>query len=447
MSRSLASLLLVVACGVSGLTAAAQPRPQDFAYGIPIQTPIAATAYRFTVPVEVFNQAAHGDLRDVRIFNASGDVVPYELRPVSPSQIMPAQGPALPLYPLHGDAHATLNGVRITIHSQGTAVHLQTAKVSPDPHVITRYVLDARQITQPLSGLNLHWPDGAAEFSGSVRIESSDDLGDWTVVKSEAPVINLAASGSQLIQSRLEFQSTRANFWRLTWVGKTPPFELDAVMAAIAVDRPATPQSALVLGGSRATNKEGELTFDLGASLPVTQINLLLPDSNSVHKVALLSRAHATDPWREVIQGEFYRVGTGSSEHANEPMRIPTDTDRFWLARENQSAAPTDNLQLQVAWNAIELVFLAKGSGPYLLAYGNTSAPASSVALDPLIKGVTVAAARTGRSYNLGGIDRLRPAPKTLPWRMALLWAALALAVGILAWMAYRLSSELTPRE
>ena len=54
-----------------------------------------------------------------------------------------------------------------------------------------------------------------------------------------------------------------------------------------------------------------------------------------------------------------------------------------------------------------------------------------------------VVQAQTGRSYVLGGADRLRPPPRTVPWRMTILWSALGLGVVLLAWMAYRLSREL----
>lgn len=447
MSRSLRSALVVVlACGASGTAFAAELHPEDFAYGMPIETEGAGTAYRVTVPVEVFTKVTHEDLRDLRVFNAHGEVVPYQLRQTPPKATTRPPGPSLPLFPLHGDARASLNGVRVTIHSEGTAVDLQTAGAAANPRVITSYVIDAREMTQPLSGLQLQWADGAPEFSGSVRIESSDDLGSWRVIKSDAPVIHLFTGGSELIQSLLEFPSTRSRFWRLTWVGKTAPFELTSVTAQVALDQPIAPQSSVTASGSRVTNRENELTFDLDAKLPVTQLNLVLPESNSVLKIELLSRARTTDPWRSITQGEFYRVSTGSSDHGNEPIRIPTDSDRFWLARQMQPAGRIGDVKLQATWDAMDLVFLAQGSGPFVLAYGNASAPSSGVALDPLIKGVTVVAARTGPSYVLGGADRLRPPPATVPWRMAALWSALGLGVLVLAWMAYRLSKELGAR-
>lgn len=441
--RTLPVLAVILGCGAGRLALSAELHPEDFAYGMPIETGGAGTAYHFIVPVDVFVKVAHEDLRDIRVFNARGEVVPYELRAAAPKAATRPQGPSLPMFPLHGDARASLEGVRVTIHSQGTAVDLRSAGPTADPHAITSYIIDARQVAQPLSGLQLHWADDAAEFSGSVRIESSDDLGSWDVARNNVPVIHLLTGSSELIQSLLEFPPTRARFWRLTWVGKNAPFTLSSVTAEVALAQPIAPQSTVTVNGNRLIDKENEISFDLGTRLPVTQMNLLLPESNSVLEVELLSRARTSDPWRSVSQGRFYRVNTGSSERNNQPIRMPPDSDRFWLMRQTQPAGPIGDVKLQAMWDARDLVFLAQGSAPFLLAYGSASAGPSSVVLESLTDGVTVVAAETGRPYVLGGAERLRSGPRTVPWRMAALWTALGVGVLLLAWMAYRLSREL----
>lgn len=441
--RTLPVLAVILGCSAGSLAVATELHPEDFAYGMPIESGTAGTAYHFTIPAEVFMKVAHEDLRDIRVFNARGEVVPYELREAAPGAATRPQGPSLPMFPLHGDARASLDGVRLTIRSQGTAVDLRSAGPAPDPHVITSYIIDARQVAQPLSGLQLHWADNAPEFSGSVRIESSDDLGSWDVARNSVPVIHLLTGSSELIQNLLEFPPTRAKFWRLTWVGKNAPLTLTSVTAEVALAQPIARQSIVTVNGSRLIDNKNEISFDLGAKLPVTQINLLLPESNSVLEVELLSRARTTDAWRLVSQGRFYRVNTGSSERKNQPIAIPAGSDRFWLIRQTQPAGPIGDVKLQAMWNARDLVFLARGTGPFLLAYGSASAGPSSVALESLTDGVTVASAETGRPYVLGGAERLRSRPGTVPWRMAALWTALGLGVLLLAWMAYRLSREL----
>jgi len=443
MNQSLPTLVIALTCSISGLALASEGHPQEFAYGMPITTPVAGTAYRLRLPVDVFMKVANEDLRDIRVFNSGGAVVPYELRPTTPQPTNRMPGQSLPLYPLHADARVALNGLRVTIHSAGAAVDLQAAGSPPDPRVITSYVIDAREITDPLSGLQIHWADGAPEFSGSVRIESSDDLGSWRLVKSGAPVIHLLTNGSELNQSQLEFPPASARFWRLAWVGKTAPFELTSVTAEVALEQPAAPQSFVSVSGAHIAHNASELGFDLGGKLPVTRVNLVLPESNSVLRMEVLSRALPTEAWHPVTQGEFYRVSNGTSDHKNEPILIPTDFDRYWLIRQTQPAGPIGDVKLQASWDAMDVVFLAQGAGPYLLAFGDAAAGPSNVALAPLIKGVTVLPADTGPTYMLGGTQRLRPPPKTVAWRMAVLWATLGLGALLLAWMVYRLSREL----
>ncbi|HXY76984.1 MAG TPA: DUF3999 domain-containing protein [Steroidobacteraceae bacterium] len=421
--------------------------PQEFAYGMPITTPAPAAAYRVALPIEVYREAVYEDLRDVRIFNSRGEVVPYELQQVPPDAATASEGPSLPLFPLRGDSRATLDGIHVTIQSQGTAVNVQAGAPQAQPPVITSYVLDARDVTPPLRALQLHWQDDAPEFSGKLRIESSDDLGSWQTLRAEAPVINLRNAGARLVKNRLELPATKAKFWRLSWVGRTAPFEFVAVTADTTPARQQVEHVSLLISGAPVNEKHLEYSFDLGARPPVTQVNIELPESNSVAKIELLSRKEATKPWRPIAHGEFYRVRSADSERRNEPITIPTNSDRYWLARlEQPSSTSGDQIpKLEASWNAEDIVFLARGNGPYLLAYGSGAAIADNAQLAPLLSGVIVLRAEPGAPQTLGGPGRLRP-PGALPWKNALLWAALGAGVLLLAWMAYQLSRQLGTR-
>jgi len=441
------SLIILLLGTAAAWSDVADVRPHDFAYGMPIKVTAEGAAYRLTVPIEVYKGVAHDDLSDLRIFNARGDVVPYEIKSAANSAPTRSPGVLLPLFPLRADARASLNGVRITVQSAGAAVDLRTSPgAASPPTVITSYVLDARASDQPLSAFLLHWPAGAAEFSGAVRVESSDDLRVWRVARDDIPVLNLHTGGAELVQSRVDFPSTEAKFWRLSWLGAPAPFELLSVTGEPTPQPLSSRQSSVTVSGSAVAKKDNELAFDLGARLPVTQVNLLLPDANSVLKIELLSRSSATDPWHTVSREEFYRVNTSSSEHSNEPISIPKNLDRFWLVRQVQPAGPIGPLRLEAMWDAKDVLFLARGAGPFLLAYGNGSASAASVSLDSLLKEITVMPALTGSSFALGGADRLRLPPRTVPWKLAVLWTALGMGVLLLAWMAYRLSHDLGSR-
>jgi len=339
-----------------------------------------------------------------------------------------------------------LDGLQISVQSLGTAVNVQTDQRSTEPPAITSYVVDARSLTLPLSALQLKWPDAAPDFSGSLRVESSDDLALWRLIKSESPVVNLRAEGAQLVQNRVEFPSTKAKFWRLAWVGKAAPFELRSVTAATAVGPPQAERVSLTVAATSRDDKRREFSFDLGTRLPVMQINIELPEPNSVTKLQVLSRAQSSDSWRELTEADFFRVQSGASERRNDPITIATDFDRYWLARVTSPEGGVHDVapKLQVAWNAQDLVFLARGNGPFVLAYGSSSALAASSELGPLLKDVTVQQAELGTPRSAGGPGRLQAAPRVVPWKMVILWSTLGLGILLLGWMAYRLSREVS---
>jgi Protein of unknown function (DUF3999) len=445
MTRSWQSVSLGIFAAAPLLAAAAELSLQDFAYEMPITTTGSSSAYRISIPLDVYRNVAHEDLRDIRVFNGRAEVVPYELETSEPKPVTRSQGPSLPLFPLRADARVALDGLRISVQSQGAAVNVQTDERSTEPRAIASYVIDARDISLPLSALQLHWPDNASDFSGSLRVESSDDLSFWRLARSDAPVLSLHGSGAQLVQSRVEFPTAKAKFWRLTWIGKSAPFELSSVSADTAVGPPRTERMRLTVGATSGDDKHREFSFDLGTRLPVNQVNVELPEPNSVAKLQLLSRAHSSDAWRPIAEAEFFRVQRGTSERRNEPINIATNSDRYWLARVTPPGAAISGAapKFQAAWDAQDLVFLARGNGPFLLAYGDGSAEAAGSALGPLLTGLTVQQAELGARRLAGGRARLQPA-RVVPWKMVILWSTLGLGVVLLAWMAYRLSREVS---
>jgi hypothetical protein len=233
MMRILLSLLLILA-GTGASALSAELSPQEFAYGIPIVTSNDAAAYRFAIPPDVYQKAVRPGLGDLQVFNGRGEPVPYALeQPVAPLSARPPGRP-LPLVPLRDESPAALNAMRVTTASQVSAMSLQTRSSDSDA---TSYVLDGQGLDAPISAIQVHWPEGAADYAGKIRVEAGDTLGLWHTVVGAAPIANLHLNVAQLIEDRVEFPSCRAKFWRLSWGGKPPPFELVSATAEAAADR------------------------------------------------------------------------------------------------------------------------------------------------------------------------------------------------------------------
>jgi len=434
----------LLAAAVSGSALAADLKPTDFAYGLLVETAGEDAGYRVPLPVAVYQTAVRADLGDLRVFNSQGEVVPYALeRPDAGTSLR--QAVPLPLFHLKDTSAAALDAVRITVESGKSAVNVQTpgsASVAA-----ASYLLDARALNTPVAALILQWPDDAADFAGRMQVEVGDTLGQWRRIASAAPVANLHARGEHLVERRLEIRPTQAKFWRLSWVGAEAPFGLTGVLAEPARETLEAARANVMVAGTAVSGQAREFEFDLGASPPIDRVNLELPELNTTVAVDLLSRADPKAPWRPVVHAGLYRLKSAGTELRNGPIHIAPDTDRYWLARIDARGGSIGNgvPRLSAGWVAQNAVFLARGSGPYLIAYGSATVGPADMSLDSLPKAVEIGNATAAAPTLLGGRERLRPAT-SVPWRNGLLWVILVVAAGILAAMVVRLSKEMGRR-
>jgi hypothetical protein len=419
--------------------------PRDFAYGQMAFPAQEAAAYRFSLPLTVYQYTSHEDLSDLRMFNAEGIVIPYSLsRPAAQAPIYKAPI-ALPLFPLHEGARILFDGVQLTINSAGSAVNLKTQNGTTTEGAVRQYLLDARMLDATLSALQLGWPDGAPEYTGRLSVEVSDDLAAWRSLVTSAPVANLRANGQTLLANRVECTTTKAKFWRLSWLGTSPEFQLTSVLGEPAAS-PAEPvRAALDVIGIPDPKSAQEYAFDLSAHPPVTRLNVSLPDANTVIDIELSSRATEKNSWRLITRAGFYRLKTPDAEQQNFPLEISPDTDRFWRARiVSVGISPQAPLRLHVEWIPSEVTFLPQGHAPFLLVYGNASATRAEADFSHLPTTLDIAPATLASPQALGGASRLIAKPAPFPWMRIALWSVLFLAVILLAWMAYSLSKEKT---
>jgi hypothetical protein len=325
-------MLSLVGAGNFALAAPALS-PDDFAYGMPIITASDAAVYRVAIPPEVYQKSIRADLGDMQVFNARNEPVPYAIeQPVTPAPA-PTPGKPLPLFPLHDDSPASLDAMRVAIASHEATISVQTRDPGSASLGAISYVLDAQALDTPVAALQVHWPEGAPDYAGKLRVEAGDTLGIWHVVVYTAPIANLHSNGAQLIEDRIELPLTRTKFWRLSWVGTPPPFELISAAAEPAANGDTVERSRLVVTGIPVKDRPGEFQFDLGARPPVDRVNLELPQLNTVAEIEILSRASSSDPWHRVTQAGFYRLKSAEGELRNGPIAIGITADRFWLVR------------------------------------------------------------------------------------------------------------------
>jgi hypothetical protein len=419
--------------------------PKDFAYRMEVTGTGDAAAYRVTLPLAVYQKIVHPDLADLRVFNGSGEQVPFAIERPAAGTVASA-ATALSIFPLKDDSDATLNAIRVTIESGKGAINVQTGSQAQPSGRMSSYLVDGRALAVPVSALRLEWPQDAPDFAGRVNVEESDSLTDWRLVRGAAPIANLHSTADRLVEQRIDFPPTQAKFWRLSWAGPAAPFALTSVFGEPAKQSVDALHASMNVAAVAAKSAPGEFQYDLGATAPVDRVNLELPDLNTVVDVELLSRERPQDAWRTVRHGGFYRLKSAGEELRNGPVSVLPNSARYWMVRTDtrQGGLGKTAPHLLVEWVPHEVVFIARGSGPFYVAYGSRVAQPAAASLDVLPRNVAIATAALSAPESSGGDSLLLLPAAPFPWRTPLLWLVLIAGAGLLGWMAYRLSKDVT---
>ncbi|ALM87335.1 hypothetical protein ASB57_28010 [Bordetella sp. N] len=431
----------------------------------------SAPYYQVTLNDAVYAASHRGDLSDLRILNSAGEPVPYTFdSAVPPAQAatvkalrwfaLPATG-AGAANPADTAADQALN---VTIGPDGG---LRAAARPPAPATRGGDVIDLGADGAPLSALLIHLQDSA--WQGRVEVSTSGDLRDWTPVI-QAPLLKAVNGGATLVQERVELDGLRSRYVRLRWPDGAP------ILAGVegefaAVDT--TPPTRAWRSGIETRNgaAAGEYLFDTGGAYPVDRVQFDLPQTNTVARGQLYSRPDAQAPWRLVAEGQLLRLQPASAtadEQRNPPWAVGTaagydyagasaghtsagrvDTDRQWrlLVDTRGGGLGSGRPTVALGWRSTVVTFVARGSGPFVLAVGDPAWGPAAVSLAELMpaNAGAPAAMRIGRE--------LAPMPASVianpdagdSKRRYVLWIVLIAAVGLLGVMAWRLSRS-TPR-
>lgn len=432
-----------------GATAqAAGVNPDEYAFGAALGVDGQSALYSVALPQSVYSHTFHGDLLDLCVINGSNEVVPFEVRRAAATRQGVASRYVLPIFPLRGRDREPSDALKVRLQSANTSIDISQSARAPESDLVGAYLLDARGINTALQALQLQWPAEAVDFAARLQIESSEDLQSWSTVVAEAPVVNLHFGGRQFARAEINVRATQAPYWRLSWVGTAPKVALAGVSAdPVAPLLEVTRQTATAPG--RATPAVGEYEFDLQADLPVERLNLRLPEANTLVDVEFLALNAGTKTWGPIARGRLHRLQVPDApDLTNDPVAIPLTAARHWRVRISQAGGGLGAgvPELVVGWLPHDLVFMARGDGPFRLLYGNASATPYAVAVGNLggvdnPQGVRISArtAILGEATVLGGLARLTPIPPAPDWKRYVLWAILLLAVAALATMAWRL--------
>ncbi|MNL07771.1 hypothetical protein D3C87_1284600 [compost metagenome] len=434
-----------VAMGMA-LTAVAQEKPADFATQVPLSVSGEGPWYRLELPLAVQLNARQSDLSDVRVFNAAGDQQAYALARETAQTDANRTLTDVKWFPLYNSADATEHApsVRVQSSANGTLVEVQpSSQLEVGEEELRGWLLDASGIKAPLQQLILDWTserDGFQRFT----IEASDDLQHWQSW-GEGQVARLTFADERVEQHEVGLPGQSARYLRLLW--ETPQTAPTLTSAQLQSSRslPLPLVWSQALTGSSV--KAGEYIWQLPMGLNVERVRVELEQPNSLAPVTLSGRRDSSLPWQALSSGLLYRLTQNGQDVVQNELQLSGQiVQQLKLTVDERGGglgaqAPT----LKFAVRATQLVFLARGPGPYTLALGNSTVKAANLPLSTLIPDYDAAKLTTLGRASVDGRVVTASTAATVPvavgtdWKKFGLWAVLLLSVLFLAAMAFSL--------
>lgn len=458
MKTFTASLLLMLLMAGPGF--GREIRPIDFAWGIPVQTAGTLAMYEFPLPIEVYRGVTRGDLGDICMFNGQDEMVPFTVSRRTPPPPTATELAALPLFPLSGDRAGLTEGMSLQVKraGNGSIIRVETADTGKSPRRINAYLIDATSMKRPVASFVLNWQDKPDGTIGRVRVEGSDDLENWSTLVPDATILSLRYGDHALERRSIEMGGSLARYYRLSSPGSGEMPSLISVGARLSAPGFEQPRTWTVTAATPLPGKPGEYLFDLSGRIPLDRIRVRLPQVNTLVKASFFSRETDKDPWKPGPSSVLvYRLSIKGREISGADIALDPTPDRYWLMRIDPSGGGLGRgiPSGEFGWIPGKVVFVARGTGPFRLAYGSARTKGCLQGDDELFRRFieernerdVIGNAVTAPPAILGGKAALRLPLVPVDTKSAMLWGALLSGVLLLAWMAFRLYRHLNTGE
>ncbi len=445
----LGCLILPIICRAAVLV------EKDFAYAIPLEIEDDEGAiYEVVLPGNVYQRLTRVDMGDMRIFNQAGEIVSHTLQrtleEISESEKEVEETSQLKYFALYRSATGILSDkVRIQVSTNGAIVDVASQSTRPEKNIVHGYLIDASHLDKNIKRLILNWKNDGQHFFETVNVDYSNDLNQWHRLVSKATLADLEHQNVIFGKKYIDLPVGKYKYLRLTWPMGNKNIQLDRITAMLSMtiqQEPITEWAAIK--PVKITNNI--IDYDSQAIYPVKRVKIKLPEKNVAYKIELLTRFPKQRKWKSRFSGLIYRMEVKGKSFENEVIKMQYDTpDQFWRVQFMNQSESSQQIKeqplLELGYFPHKLLFMARGKGPFILAYGSVSVQPLEDTLSGLVKSVDpddIKSAKLGEEIVLGGEAKLKPPLLPSNWREWMVWLIMLLAVLILGGMTWRLVSQ-----
>lgn len=476
----------IIAFTIAALLATPAPaqqapaRLEDFAWRGAISVSGAGPFHQVVLPLEVYKGIVSASLNDLRVFNGQGEALPYALlrggRQSAP-QTTEVTAPFFPLRSLPGDAASQpgmggAGDVSVTVrqNADGTLVSVQQQPSKTEAgDVVKGVVVDASAVKGSIRSLRLVAETDAAAFH-LYTIESSRDLQQWRVLKQEAQLAHLEHAGHRVDIDSAEWDSAADRYLRLIWRNPRQAPEIKSVTLNAAESNRVPLVRVWSEDIAPSAVKPNVYEYTLPGQMPVEKVRINLPQANTLAPLDVQyvvsnrwglqgreqhDRRDQSQRWQTLAHTVAYRLSGPQGEvrsgdvaaygNALSALRLAVDSRGGGVG----SIPPT----IQVGFEPHVLVFLGRGDGPFVLAWGAEDVAPAGLTPSTLIPDYDSAAPLKAAPASLAASDIVQVKPAAQAGKSGpdashgankwVLWAVLIAGLLVLGGMARSLVRQL----
>lgn len=434
MIRKTVLAALVLLAGCSGEQPKDAGKPDGYALTMAVTAAEGSSLQRVTLPPAAIVALQRLDAGDVRIFDAEGKVVSLARQPTETFE--QSRATPVPAYPIFGAvAEPGASAVSVKVDMDADIVISAQRSGGKPPEGPAALLFDTRELVDPATAIQLdaELPPG---LPVEVTLEASSDLKSWEALGSKVLFFGEAGKavpGSSRIA--LGGAMLKGRYLRASWPA-APGVTIRG--GSVVTAKSAPPAAVTIPAEGAALASDHDARFALQIGYPPRAIRVTGAKSGGVVPVQLFGRAGPEAPWTALA------AGTLRDEKSADIDLTGFGFGEYRLGADTRSAGFSAVPKLDLVFEPVVLIAAFNGKAPYTLAVGNKAAPSAYFGPGELLGETPISAKLPEAKVAAPAgspVVKLAPIADGGPFspKKLALWAALLLAVGVLAFAAVRL--------
>lgn len=412
----------------------------DFAYGIDVALG-EHQLYEFAVNESMYRYLQHNDLRDLRIFDEYGAMVPIKIiaSTSNDKQEITRSRNKTPLefFPVMENIQQPLQDLSVYVqrNSAGTIVNINSAPVDAQQQADIYYVVDLGETPRvDLHELEILW-DGEKAPKSIVTVQTSDDLTHWQRC-GEGAVFQLRHNQQVLSHNHVPVRGLKR--YLKIQLDQAVLLGLNSIKNTTAIINVA-PEIGKATLLKQTTN---QFYYSLPGQHPIRSLRIYPQQDDAIYSINLFGSKQADVYNRIHFSGSIYKLSIGNQSFSTDPVFISNGENAYWridVIETNQTN--TTSPIIEFIYYPHRIQFLSNQAGQYTIAFGSAAVRNISPVIPQEINvnDVPVQILNLSTAKILSGDEMLTPPQPPKNYQKLILWAVLALVLLLMGFMVMRL--------